>query len=912
MTAAAAAAAVALAVSHGGKHSPPSEEGVQKQGPRGEGVREPQRTAEARRGRQSKASCVRVGACNLTRVHGYRGVDFEPWSAGPGESARSLPAQGQANVGEEEEEEYTQPDSTAPPPCPATSVETDVPALTIDNARSRAETAACAPTARPRPSGKGREGTVGETVPRQGTGEALARPTPLPKLSMLDRKLLAHRERARLDALPVESYADRDRKVAEETATASNAVCAILFPSDPITVGEVLHHLHQCHVAAADTMGIVAAVQWGENFQFAPETVARDLADFRAQGSSLPALARSRRARAMQTSFSVQRVEACFGIRGERHPEFGERDFRRLRRMAELGVQIPLPPRFVPSPEPSQLRAKYLAVQGAIHKLINKQVTMGTIVLLPLLVAAGCAGIHLQNAQHHALKKGKASGRSVSDTANVEDPERFCPLNGHTAEEKKQVNEACKQMYGEIHHPTLQDLMRMVTAEAAKHGWENLYLWKMDLKGAFNLLWFDPDAVPLLAFPLAHELVAIHLVGLFGWSGMPFAFNLLTRALHVLVTAVIVGCVMWYVDDCMGCSPSKKTAQSDMTAAHTAITQLAGDEAVAEDKNECGRALDWIGWWVDLDTRSVSVSDRNLLKAGHAFFSCDPARRLSRMQVERMASLASRISVLCRFMRPYTCGLLDTLRGFPDDNPAVQHHISRAAQCDIAMWRAFLVILHKRGHVLRRRIDSFGSDEPTVVFRYDASLTQLAVGVYRRDKDGSEELLRFAAHDLPFRVDNDSGRQNTFEYMAVLLGLSLAATCGLRDFAYALHGDSVSSLAWVSADRAVSSFARRTNAAVVVLSIHLNARVAETVHVPGVDNVVYDGLSRGKSASEVGLDPTKQVHLAASHPAVEILRLCDPAIPLASVSDHLSLTGDVARLVRTLFDPGAPLTPVSV
>ena len=717
------------------------------------------------------------------------------------------------------------------------------------------------------------------------------------ELPQIVSRILRIRERRRLDKLPILSTPERDTHLLETSLTMSIACCTAFFPSVTIPASAILPYLREAHVAAADTRGILAAVAWGDNFQFDAQTVQRDLAAFHAHGSSIPNLARARRARALPYSFSEERVIRCMGADGNRCPSFPPEDFSRLLRLARVGVEIPRPARFVPSAEPAPLRLRYLEVQGAVHRILHKQVSVGTVLLLPLNTAVSCPGIHLQNAQHWTTKKGKDQGRSLADTSNVPDPVTHCPLNGHSAEEHAEVRSACEAMYGRITHPTLGDLMRMVTAVATVHGWDNVTLWKMDLSGAFNLLWFNPEDVPLLAFPLAAALVAIHLVGLFGWAGMPFAFNVLTRALDALVTAAISGRASWYVDDCCGCSPLP-TVAADMLITHRVITELAGDNAVATEKNECGRVLEFIGWLVDLDKRSVTVSPRNLLKITHAFFCFDPAARVSRVHVERMASLASRISLLSRFMRPFTRFLNSALLTFPN-NPTVLHRLSAGAQCEVAIWRAFLIIIRVHSPSLSRLISSFQRDAPSLAIRYDASLNTLAVGVYAVDEP-TERLLSFVALDLPFPVSNDSSRQNTCEYMAVLLGLTLAAELGRSNFTFALYGDSVSSLAWVTADRVASDVARRANLAMVILSTRLNAHTASTTHVPGVLNTVFDGLSRGKTAVEVGLDPALQVFPSTKDPAVAIIKLCDPAIPLISAAEHLCLAGQLSSLAALL------------
>lgn len=99
------------------------------------------------------------------------------------------------------------------------------------------------------------------------------------------------------------------------------------------------------------------------------------------------------------------------------------------------------------------------------------------------------------------------------------------------------------------------------------------------------------------------------------------------------------------------------------------------------------------------------------------------------------------------------------------------------------------------------------------------------------------------------------------EFIAVILGLLLAWRASLTHFTYNLHGDSVSSLAWAKADRVNSTLARQANIIFTTLSVHLHATVAETTHIPGELNVIFDGLSRGLTSSELGLDESRMRHL---------------------------------------------------
>jgi len=94
----------------------------------------------------------------------------------------------------------------------------------------------------------------------------------------------------------------------------------------------------------------------------------------------------------------------------------------------------------------------------------------------------------------------------------------------------------------------------MVLTASDINGWDSLILCKKDLKGAFNLLNYNPAYCRLFAFPLSDDITMIHLAGLFGWIGMPHAFQILTRSLQALCSHIIFGLCYWYVDDLMAVS----------------------------------------------------------------------------------------------------------------------------------------------------------------------------------------------------------------------------------------------------------------------------------------------------------------------------------------------------------------------
>ena len=65
------------------------------------------------------------------------------------------------------------------------------------------------------------------------------------------------------------------------------------------------------------------------------------------------------------------------------------------------------------------------------------------------------------------------------------------------------------------------------------------------------------------------------------------------------------------------------------------------------------------------------------------------------------------------------------------------------------------------------------------------------------------------------------------EFVSVVLGLLLAWGDNLRNFHYILHGDSTSSLVLAESDRVNSNLARSASIVFTIISMHINALVAD-------------------------------------------------------------------------------------
>jgi hypothetical protein len=150
---------------------------------------------------------------------------------------------------------------------------------------------------------------------------------------------------------------------------------------------------------------------------------------------------------------------------------------------------------------------------------------------------------------HWTHKKGKKCGRPLGDLSNVDG----------IAINSDDTAAAAVDYYGKIRRPTITDIactLYKFWVEAKSKNpdlrWEDMHIWKMDLKGAYMLLSFRPDDVGLFAMLLTDDVVYVQIAGIFGWSGTPAAFQVVTRAICWELRLALQGRSLMYVDDIVG------------------------------------------------------------------------------------------------------------------------------------------------------------------------------------------------------------------------------------------------------------------------------------------------------------------------------------------------------------------------
>ena len=195
-----------------------------------------------------------------------------------------------------------------------------------------------------------------------------------------------------------------------------------------------------------------------------------------------------------------------------------------------------------------------------------------------------------------APKKGKAAGRLTLDNSTNSS---LTPPYMNSDEAK----ELCRQFFGDFDNlPTIDSICSMANELADLHGHDKVVLWKTDLKAAFTLLNFSSASVHLLTTRLICSIIFVCIQGNFGWTGMPFAFQVVVRVLLVCVQLLIQGRVQMYVDDLIGGSHISQWRQ-DRDIAIRIMNGLLGPDAEepskresTEDPGNIHRTVTILGW----------------------------------------------------------------------------------------------------------------------------------------------------------------------------------------------------------------------------------------------------------------------------------------------------------------------------
>lgn len=585
--------------------------------------------------------------------------------------------------------------------------------------------------------------------------------------------------------------------------------------------------------------GLETARRWANGYKIPASVVAEDVQRLKAAGGCLVTMVAKSRDGRQGVRLSPRRVRAMLS---RVNPEWST-----IMSFASRGVDVLRSEQFVASGVEGRppLRAKLVSAGGAVEKMIVESFRkQGLVSLLPMEVVRGLPPQHQTInffTSSHANKTASEKGRTVGDLGS-------CGTgSGLNSDEVKVIAD---NTWGRIENPTLTGIVNMilrfwdmVVARDPNAMWSKVYLWKMDLSGAFTLLDFNPMDVPLLGTELQGNIVAFFECGLFGWTCMPAAFQVLNRAIKWELSrpGVLHGLMDMYTDDMIGVT-LEISLERDMDAARRLCTGLLGPTAVEEKKTEWGRRLTIIGWDIDLDQRLVSIARRNALKAFYGFAAVDVSRKVPMTTIQRWSSWAERYGEICMFMRPFRRVLYNLVRG------KLQHQlvtITAKAQRVVRLYQALLALSLLKEQSFTRSLSSFTSTIPTLTIQFDGSLWGSGVTWYRSTDRTTSALvggLSLCLRRLDF--GSDPAFQNCAEFISVTAGVIGAIMMGLDVSSVLLKGDSVTALSWAEGGRFKSDNVMNAATVFTMVCVIHGVHVVGTELVTSEENWMCDGLSR--------------------------------------------------------------------
>lgn len=611
------------------------------------------------------------------------------------------------------------------------------------------------------------------------------------------------------------------------------------------------------------------AIRWADEFEFSQEDLNRDVTILHTQyqGNLL---------RMVEDQHQLSLTHRLNGNRiNEWDPTAEDEDLNILRSLVN-GIPVTVDETFIPNGKPRAVTARYQPLARVVDKLMIELVRSRMAFLIPTQYLQENTD-RLNMDLHYTpwgwtAKKGKASGRPTNNYS-------YKDHNGSILNSKF-VKGKVELAYGPIVLSTLEDAMRMILTQSDRIGWSSLALWKKDLKGAFNLMSILPAHVGRLATQLSNGMTMISLVGNFGSTILPFAFNVLSRAIIRRINDHILGGSVMFVDDMFGaCSVDE--LNSDMNTVDNICREIAGPDAIATSKDDSGRKIDFIGWAIDLDTRIVSIAEHNFRKTLYGFFIVDIERPVTVLILEKLASWASRYCLVCRYMKPFTGQLYLAFKGFTNKNTLVT--LKPETIVIIELWRIFLCLHKLDPHKFSRTIESFRLRPPSVFLCTDASLTGIGLVIRHLLPDGSiGNYIAVVGLNAPFDLNKDSSYQNSMEFLAIVAGLLVLQKLGYTEHSIHCEGDNETALRWSKKENFKVGRSMAGALAFIKLGMVTLNDIASCVHIPGVTNVLCDKLSRGVTPRALGYNPNlTHDHL---HTKLEkLLDLCNPSLPVTEL-----------------------------
>ena len=191
--------------------------------------------------------------------------------------------------------------------------------------------------------------------------------------------------------------------------------------------------------------------------------------------------------------------------------------FPLIQQIVTKGAQIDTPPEFTPNARIAPFRNLQKRLAPVYHKAVAGMHDTNKVLLFRVsdLTAADRERIHMANEYHWRPEPGKVAGRPLLDCSNA--PVGQIPLNSDFTRVQG------IQRYQRVQLPTLREVVQHwdTYRQTRNLQWNDMWMFKADITGCFNQLFWNAATCLLMGFLLGATLLMIMITCGFGVAVTP-------------------------------------------------------------------------------------------------------------------------------------------------------------------------------------------------------------------------------------------------------------------------------------------------------------------------------------------------------------------------------------------------------
>lgn len=507
------------------------------------------------------------------------------------------------------------------------------------------------------------------------------------------------------------------------------------------------------------------------------------------------------------------------------------KNYKAIKDLASYGGRIWTENEFQPCSQPIPLRNNIRKLESALLVQIIKLWKAYKIIVLPTNKLSQL-NVHF-NSAHWVSDKQKPLGRFIVDCTNGNDKQVVNTLYNL---------EQAKAFYGQMKLPSIKDVVFIIRklVDTSTNKKENIYLWKLDISGAFNQFTMGVESTKFLAVQISESISIVYIVGLFGLNSAPVMYTVISDAIQWQMTNSNINSST-YVDDTLGVSIDLQTASNDFNKAKCIIKDILGPSSIDDKSDKIippSKRLDHIGWTIDIEKWCILPNTKGIYKLlyySHIGTTININSPAGTRTFEILASLASRYNIVFKGLSPFIRSLY--ILSYHHTNSDTDITLGRISAF---MWKmAAISAYHNMDNITMSIDDLFDEFNNNVLYvKTDASPTGIGIII----RDSNYQILHVCSYILPYHMI-ESKYQNLRELHGIVLCLLIIIKYKHNKSKLIWYGDNMSAIAWVKKNVAKSSAAFATFAVYSWLLTFANVFI-QPQHIPGISMGDVDKLSR--------------------------------------------------------------------